>query len=58
MVIPAYSDDPATAALPRTDEPAAGTTQVQEPVEEEPPAPPTRRSVRSAPVDPHTRGGR
>jgi small-conductance mechanosensitive channel len=58
MVIPAYSDDPATAALPRADVPAAETTQVQEPVGEEPPAPPTRRSVRSAPVDPRTRGPR
>jgi small-conductance mechanosensitive channel len=58
MVIPAYSDDPATAALPRADVPAAETTQAQEPVGEEPPAPPTRRSVRSAPVDPRTRGPR
>jgi small-conductance mechanosensitive channel len=52
IVLPAYADDPATAALPRPD--AVESTQVQEPVADEPPAPPTRRSVRSAPITPRT----
>jgi small-conductance mechanosensitive channel len=61
MVLPAFAD--ATATFPVTTEPLAAepgpstaATQAQPEVgDDEQPPPPTRRSVRSAPVDPRTR---
>jgi hypothetical protein len=63
MVLPAFAD--ATATFPATSEPlvsdagpATAATEAQPEVAgDEQPAPPTRRSVRSAPVDPRTRRG-
>lgn len=63
MVLPAFAD--ATATFPATTEPlandagpATAATEAQPEVAgDEQPAPPTRRSVRSAPVDPRTRRG-
>src|SRR5699024_6249372 len=57
QLIPA-DDGSGTTVLPAVDPPAPSTdveaTQVQPAVrDEEPPAPPTRRSVRSTPLHPH-----
>jgi hypothetical protein len=60
MVLPAFAD--ATATFPVTTEPlasdagpATAATEAQPVAGDDQPAPPTRRSVRSAPVDPRTR---
>lgn len=57
MVLPAFADD--TATFPATTEPVTGTdtatATTPAPADDEQPAPPTRRSVRSSPVDPRTR---